>query len=313
MEKNHAGFGHSHAKAILIGDHAVVYQQPAVAIPLLSLKVTASVQAIASGQTIILGEQAFDLVNLGANLEGLRQLIIALLENLAEPDQPFLLEVQSLIPQERGFGASAALATAITRAFFDWTRQDLSQDQLNFYTNLAESISHGSPSGIDAATVSAVEPVWFHQQQIDTFQTNLEATLVLADTGVRGQTVRAVNIVKDQLKKNYEPTWGAINHLGQLAFLVKEALANNDPKTLGQLFTDAHKDLQILQVSHPKLDTLVNAALQADALGAKLTGSGIGGAMFALAENNDQAQKIAAALKQSGAKETWIQPLSAAH
>lgn len=34
MEKNHAGFGHSHAKAILIGDHAVVYQQPAVAIPL---------------------------------------------------------------------------------------------------------------------------------------------------------------------------------------------------------------------------------------------------------------------------------------
>ncbi|GAP03640.1 mevalonate kinase [Fructobacillus tropaeoli] len=313
MEKNHAGFGHSHAKAILIGDHAVVYQQPAVAIPLLNLKVTASVQAIASGQTIILGEQAFDLANLGADLEGLRQLIIALLENLVEPDQPFLLEVQSLIPQERGFGASAALATAITRAFFDWTRQDLSQDQLNFYTNLAESISHGSPSGIDAATVSAVEPVWFHQQQIDTFQTNLEATLVLADTGVRGQTVRAVNIVKDQLKKNYEPTWGAINHLGQLAFLVKEALANNDPKTLGQLFTDAHKDLQILQVSHPKLDTLVNAALAADALGAKLTGSGIGGAMFSLAENNDQAQKIAVALKQAGAKEAWIQPLSAAH
>ncbi|CAK1233252.1 Mevalonate kinase (ERG12) [Fructobacillus tropaeoli] len=313
MEKNHAGFGHSHAKAILIGDHAVVYQQPAVAIPLLNLKVTASVQAIASGQTIILGEQAFDLANLGADLEGLRQLIIALLENLVEPDQPFLLEVQSLIPQERGFGASAALATAITRAFFDWTRQDLSQDQLNFYTNLAESISHGSPSGIDAATVSAVEPVWFHQQQIDTFQTNLEATLVLADTGVRGQTVRAVNIVKDQLKKNYELTWGAINHLGQLAFLVKEALANNNPKTLGQLFTDAHKDLQILQVSHPKLDTLVNAALAADALGAKLTGSGIGGAMFALAENNDQAQKIAVALKQAGAKETWIQPLSAAH
>lgn len=176
----------------------------------MNLKVTASVQAIASGQTIILGEQAFDLANLGADLEGLRQLIIALLENLVEPDQPFLLEVQSLIPQERGFGASAALATAITRAFFDWTRQDLSQDQLNFYTNLAESISHGSPSGIDAATVSAVEPVWFHQQQIDTFQTNLEATLVLADTGVRGQTVRAVNIVKDQLKKNYELTWGPL-------------------------------------------------------------------------------------------------------
>ncbi|GAP02660.1 mevalonate kinase [Fructobacillus pseudoficulneus] len=311
MEKKTVGYGHSHAKAILIGDHAVVYQQPAVAIPLLNLQITASIQTLTTGQTIILAEQAYDLSDLGADLEGLRQLIIALLTDLTGAKQSFLLEINSVIPQERGFGASAALATAVTRAFFDWTNQDLSQEQLAHYTDLAEDISHGSPSGIDAATVSSTEPVWFHHHQTEPFATNLEATLVLADTGVRGQTVRAVNIVKDQLKKNYDVTWQAINHLGELAFTVKESLANNDPDTLGKLFTQAHHDLQTLQVSHPKLDTLVNAALEAGALGAKLTGSGIGGAMFALAKNNDQALAIAEKLQEAGARETWIEPLTA--
>ena len=73
--------------------------------------------------------------------------------------------------------------------------------------------------------------------------------------------------------------------------------------------TAAHHELQSLGVSHPKLDNLVNAALHAGALGAKLTGAGIGGAMFALAKNNDDAITIANALTKAGAQNTWIQPL----
>ncbi|MFC4760656.1 mevalonate kinase [Fructobacillus durionis] len=309
MKNHNIGTGRSHAKAILIGDHAVVYNQPAVAIPLLNLEVSATFQSLEKGQTLILAGQAIELSELGADLEGIRQLIVALLADRNLSENGFLLEIESIIPQERGFGASAALATAITRAFFDWQDLPLSDDQLAHYTSLAENISHGSPSGIDAATVSAEEPVWFQDKVCSTFETDLDATLVLADTGVRGQTVRAVNIVREQLKINYDASWSAIEHLGKLAYAVKEALAENDPVTLGQLFTSAHQDLQALQVSHPKLDKLVNAAIDAGALGAKLTGSGIGGAMLALASNDEEAVQIAEALQKAGAQETWIQPL----
>ncbi|MCK8616912.1 mevalonate kinase [Fructobacillus sp. M158] len=309
MIKHASGTGKAHAKAILIGDHAVVYQQPAVAIPLLNLEVTARFQSLEQSQTIILSGKAIELNILGADLEGIRQLIVALLAANQMTEAGFLLEIDSIIPQERGFGASAALATAITRAFYDWQGAALSTETLNHYTTLAENISHGSPSGIDAATVSAVEPVWFQDQRCSTFETSLDATLVLADTGVRGQTVRAVNIVKEQLKEHYDESWAAITHLGDLAYAVKEALVENDPVTLGQLFTSAHHDLQALQVSHPKLDQLVAAAIQAGALGAKLTGSGIGGAMFALAKNDQEAEQIARSLAKAGARETWIQPL----
>ncbi|MBS9334811.1 mevalonate kinase [Fructobacillus sp. M1-13] len=309
MKKHAIGTGHAHAKAILIGDHAVVYNQPAVAIPLLDLQVTARFQPLEAGQTIILAGEAMELSDLGADLEGIRQLIVALLKDYQLTSTGFLLEVESIIPQERGFGASAALATAITRAFFDWQGKKVAKETLQTYTSLAENISHGSPSGIDAATVSSSEPVWFENKQIATFETSLNATLVLADTGVRGQTVRAVNIVKEQLKNHYNESWRAIEHLGELAFAVREALQENDPATLGQLFTSAHHDLQALQVSHPKLDQLVATAIKAGALGAKLTGSGIGGAMLALASNDNEAKRIAEALREAGARDCWIQPL----
>ncbi|MBS9339093.1 mevalonate kinase [Fructobacillus sp. M2-14] len=309
MKKQGIGTGRSHAKAILIGDHAVVYDKPAVAIPLLNLEVQATFQSLEQKQTIILGGCAKELSSLGDDLEGLRQLIVSLQRDFDFEEDGFLLEIESVIPQERGFGASAALATAITRAFYDWQGKELTKEKLTHYTSLAENISHGSPSGLDAATVSAEEPVWFLHKKIETFETSLEATLVLADTGVRGQTVRAVNIVKNEIATNPDAAWAAINHLGELAYGVKEALGENDSVLLGQLFTSAHHDLQALQVSHPKLDQLVDAAIETGALGAKLTGSGIGGAMFALAENDEQATKIALALEKAGAKETWIQPL----
>lgn len=309
MKKNQIGTGKAHAKAILIGDHAVVYNQPAVAIPLLDLVVSASFQHLEKGQTIILTGRAHELSELGADLEGIRQLIVALLKDDDKADTGFLLEIESNIPQERGFGASAAIATAITRAFFKWQDKPLSNKTLAHYTSLAENISHGSPSGIDAATVSSEEPVWFKDRISATFETTLDATLVLADTGVRGQTVRAVNIVKEQLKQHYDDSWGAIQHLGELAYGVKKALQENDAIALGQLFTSAHHDLQALQVSHPKLDQLVAAAIDAGALGAKLTGSGIGGAMIALVETDEDAEKVVLALKKAGAQETWIQPL----
>ncbi|MDF7637097.1 mevalonate kinase [Leuconostocaceae bacterium ESL0958] len=309
MEEKRIGQGQAHGKAILIGDHAVVYNQPAVAIPLLDLTVAATFAASPAGQMLQLNEARIALDELGADLEGIRVLLNQLLADLALTEQSFLIQVHANIPQERGFGASAALANAITKAAFDFAAQPLTADALSQYVNLAETIAHGSPSGIDAATVQADEPIWFENKKAQPFQSQLQACLVLADTGVRGQTVRAVNIVKEQLKMDYDYTWAAIEDLGALAKQVREALGLDDPTALGAYFTQAHQDLVRLRVSHPKLNQLVDAAIAAGALGAKLTGSGIGGAMLALASNESQAKQIAAALQRAGAQETWVQPL----
>lgn len=72
------------------------------------------------------------------------------------------------------------------------------------------------------------------------------------------------------------------------------------PQRLGEMLTEHHKWLRVLGVSTPKLDKLVDAALEAGALGAKLNGSGGGGCMFAYAP--DKQHEVAQAIERAGGK-----------
>ena len=61
------------------------------------------------------------------------------------------------------------------------------------------------------------------------------------------------------------------------------ALERSDWSGLGQLMTDSHVSLRDdYEVSAPELDTAVDAALAAGALGARMTGGGFGGSAIAL-------------------------------
>ena len=72
-------------------------------------------------------------------------------------------------------------------------------------------------------------------------------------------------------------------------------------KLIGSLFTEHHAILcDALKVSTPKIESMLDAALDAGALGGKINGSGGGGCMFAYAPNN--AVGIAEAIEKVGGK-----------
>jgi mevalonate kinase len=81
-------------------------------------------------------------------------------------------------------------------------------------------------------------------------------------------------------------------------------LSEGDLITLGKLMKANHQRLVSLGVSIDKLDSLVDAAHQAGALGAKLTGSGYGGNIIALI-NDDDINKVKKALITAGANRVW--------
>ena len=75
---------------------------------------------------------------------------------------------------------------------------------------------------------------------------------------------------------------------------------------IGQLLTDHHQVLRdVLQVSTPKIEAMVDAASNAGALGGKINGSGGGGCMFAYAPNNPE--QVAEAIEKAGGKAYIIQ------
>ncbi|MEJ2539658.1 MAG: galactokinase [Gemmatimonadota bacterium] len=83
-----------------------------------------------------------------------------------------------------------------------------------------------------------------------------------------------------------EPGASWVRHIVEEAIRVEEAVSSLEAADLarfGTLLSASHASLRDLyQVSHPRLDTLVEAALEAGAAGARLTGAGFGGCMLAV-------------------------------
>ena len=77
-----------------------------------------------------------------------------------------------------------------------------------------------------------------------------------------------------------------------------------DWRKLGQMMNESHGSLRVdYEVSCPELDLAVQAALQAGALGARMTGGGFGGCAIALVHLDDVdrvARDVTAAFSQAG-------------
>ena len=305
------GIGTSHAKIILMGEHSVVYGQPAIALPLPSVQLSVTLSSRQDNQRIIKSRYYHgSLENLPSSMIGIKKLIDTLSARFNDYETGWDLKIESQLPAKRGMGSSAASAIAIIRAFFDYYDEPLDRTLLLQLADIEEQITHRSPSGLDAATVSSDKPLFYVKGRIGVpIEMNLDASLVIADTGKKGATKEAILAVKDELKNNNEKAEEHIKHLGELVNQTKDYLAQNDIVKLGDALNFAQTDLAALNVSDPSLDHLIHVARDNGALGAKLTGGGRGGCMIALMQTAMGARRLASILKENGAHDIWLQPL----
>lgn len=300
------GNGRSNGKIILIGEHSAVYDKAAIVLPFNDTQIHVTVQQ--APKNFLMSRYYIGyLTDAPENLQSIKKLTYKLQTYLHTPN--FQININSTIPVARGMGSSAAVAIAITRAFFAWKQQYLEQETLLSFTDYAEKIAHGNPSGMDAAAASSKEPIFFEHKQFATFPMNIDAYLLVADTGVLGQTRAAVKSVAQRFKTFHEQTSHAIEALGLLTEQAKEAIITNQPEILGEVMNQAQSHLQSLTVSNKLLDDLIQFSLENGALGAKLTGGGRGGCFLALTKTKEQAEELAQLLQERGIKESWVQGL----
>jgi mevalonate kinase len=82
--------------------------------------------------------------------------------------------------------------------------------------------------------------------------------------------------------------------------LARDALQDEDHYELGKLMNENHKLLQQIEVSSRELDFLVKLARDNGALGAKLTGGGLGGNIIALTPGRELQEEVANAIEKEG-------------
>ncbi|NIB68319.1 mevalonate kinase [Streptococcus pseudopneumoniae] len=287
------GVGQAHSKIILIGEHAVVYGYPAISLPLLEVEVTCKV---------VPAESPWRLYE----EDTLSMAVYASLEYLDITEACIRCEIDSAIPEKRGMGSSAAISIAAIRAVFDYYQADLPHDVLEILVNRAEMIAHMNPSGLDAKTCLSDQPIRFIKNVGFTeLEMDLSAYLAIADTGVYGHTREAIQVVQNKGKDALP----FLHALGELTQQAEDAISQKDAEELGQILSQAHLHLKEIGVSSPEADHLVQTALSHGALGAKMSGGGLGGCIIALADNLTHAQELAERLEEKGAVQTWIESL----
>jgi mevalonate kinase len=300
-------------KIILLGEHAVVYGRPALAVPVMQVRATVEVSPSEFRGIWI------DAPNIRLKAE-LREIgsdhpLACALQKLfsdldIDPYPNLNLRISSTIPVASGLGSGAAVSVALIRALSSYLRRPASDEQVNRFAFEMEKLYHGTPSGIDNTVITYEKPVYFVRgKPIERFKARLPFTIVIGDTGIPAPTKESVADVH-RLRETYPNLWeGVFTQVGQIVNDARQAIEFGKIKELGELMDRNHELLQQMTVSSPELDRLVEAARRAGALGAKLSGGGRGGNMIALAEP-PVAAAIAAALRSAGARNVIVTHIS---
>ncbi|MCX8106729.1 MAG: hypothetical protein N3D80_12750 [Ignavibacterium album] len=109
-------------------------------------------------------------------------------------------------------------------------------------------------------------------------------------------------------KSQYQILEGTIKNRDITVIARRELLKKNpDHKMIGELLTEHYIVLRdVLDISTPKIERMIKAALDAGAYGAKINGSGGGGCMFAYAPENSE--KVKEAIELAGGQAFIILP-----
>jgi len=290
-------------KVILFGEHFVVYGVKAI-LCAIDKRITVTAEKIPEKKIIINSEIGNIETFLKKPIEEidikLRPFYFLADEMLRKHpcDSGLRIAVQSDIPLGVGLGSSSACcvagAAAISRIFEKNTKKDILQMAIE-----AEKTIFPNTSGADC-TVCTFGGLIQYDKKSGHSQINLEPNfhLVIANSKVEHSTKNVVSKVKKFKEDNEERFAQICNEESQLIDKVFEYLKDNKIDQIGKIIKKNQKFLEIIGVSTEKLKNMVETANEFS-FGAKITGAGGGGCIFALTDDTNMKETISGLAKKN--------------
>tara|TARA_B100001113_G_C21117800_1_gene626118 strand:+ start:828 stop:1808 length:981 start_codon:yes stop_codon:yes gene_type:complete len=287
-------------KCILLGEHAVVYGHPALAVSIdMRLNATISKQK---------SDLKYHLIDGNIMKPENHPHINDALNKIWGSDSGMLkINVSSEIPPSAGLGSSAALSVAITTGLIAAKKEEINLEKISTIAHKLEAEAQGGlASPMDTSTSThggcillsneKLEEKWLYSRELENKKWEIHSfelhenmknvSLVIGHSGIHGSTSEMVLGVKKRLDEKPE-LMHDIDAIKALTKIGVSAIKKGDLEALGAIMNLNHTHLQNIGVSCKELDNLVEIA-RSTAFGAKLTGAGGGGCIIALTKNPTQ-------------------------
>ncbi|MGB9937881.1 MAG: mevalonate kinase [Methanobacterium sp.] len=301
-------------KAILFGEHAVVYGKPAIAM------------ALDKRSSVIISERADNKIHvnirdLGINgylnlknntiisdssKKGILKYILNSIKKF-HSNAGIEICIDVNIPIGGGLGSSAAVTVATIAAISKFNGIDLQKKEIAKYAHEVELEVQNSASTLDT-TISTYGGLIYLEKdakEIIFLNINHNIPVVVGYTSSRGNTgklVESVRIKKDKYPEIINPVLDSIE---TLTIDAEKAILEANKERIGELMNINQGLLDALGVNTKELSDMVFISRRVGALGSKLTGAGGGGSMIAFCPNGSQ-EVISALNKKENAFEANI-------
>jgi len=299
-------------KVHLIGEHAVVYSEPAIIAAIgnrtyvdISPAKDITYQDIAwpdishtwkVEQVFEITQKTFDLWKEGNEkkdfsklfsfikengYEGYRASVLGLAMKNLGINQGFSITIDSKIPTGAGLGSSASRAVAMTKAIAELFEKELSLEEINEIAFQQEKIIHGTPSGGDNSACCFGGLVWFKKDQpknqINSLKEEVPYKLenfVFVYTGPPQKTTGELVQLVRELDEGYRTE--RIKKIGEMTYEMLDVLRRRNFQRMKEIINQTQKNLAELKISTEKIDQIAESVQEIGGA-AKLCGAGSGG------------------------------------
>jgi mevalonate kinase len=281
-------------KCILLGEHAVVYGYPAIAMAI-NMRSFCSIADTNNQFEFVLPDQGFSWKNSNPNMNlkkfpkrygQFSKILSKFLKDYQINFKKISIQIQSELWMGSGLGSSASTAIAFLHAISNKFDLNLSAHKINQYGFEMEKLVHGTPSGIDN-TICTYGGIMVFQNGIREILTAPKLPLLITNSGIDHNTGKVIN----SLQKNSDCSNILFQEIGELVEEGISAIKSQNYKKMGELFNQNQIFLSKMGLSTKKIDEIISISMENGAYGAKLTGAGAGGSVITIGDLDDL-QKI---------------------
>jgi len=276
-------------KVILFGEHFVVYGVKAILcainkrITVTAEKIEDDIICIQSNIGNLELEPNKDVSKINSPLKPFYYLANKIIQN---KNTGIKIKVESEIPLGVGLGSSSACcvagAAAISRLFSNTSKEEILELAIE-----AEKTIFQNTSGADCTVCTFGGIMEYDKEKgFSKIKSEPEFYLVIANSNIEHSTELIVKDVKSFKENNENEFSNLCKDEEKLVEDVLELFKKNNIKVLGEKVNENQKYLETIGISNEKIRKMIQIGKESS-FGAKITGAGGGGCVFALTDDTN--------------------------